>query len=192
MTDPVVDTPLVEQMESKFSTDISGQLLAEHHNQQTRDIRKLATILGPLSKDYETLLGILNDILSQGEGLEYDIQLSIAGNLIMPNNVVAVLVIPRKVKLKAGLVTSFARCRTRPSGEVRLTLNLNDSYIGEVKFNELTENGSFKLDLDYELNPGDVLSIKTFTTTDSRIKDVAITIVGCASLLRCEQPQEEE
>lgn len=176
---------LVEQMESKFSTSISGQLLAEHHDEQSRDIRKLAAILGPLATDYDSLLGILSQILNQGNGLEYDMQLSIAGNLIMPNNVVAVFTIPRRITLRAGLQGSIARCRTRPSTTVRLLIMLNDNYIGEVRFNDLTDEGLFEMALDQELNAGDVLTIKTHSVTDTRIKDVGITFVGCADLARC-------
>lgn len=181
----MVDTVIAIVPESKLSPEIDGDITAENHDEQSRDIKKLCNIVNVLYNENEFLKGAVQELVDKSSSIEYDITMSIIGHINFPNLLLGFVIVPRSMIIRKDFMNSFALSRVSPSEDMEFVVKVNDSFASRILFTAGTLAGVFSQSDSFTLNKGDMISIHTIDEVNSRIRDVSITITGCANLTSC-------
>lgn len=119
--------------------------------------------------------------------LPYDLSFFLAGNLLI-NSIVGSFIATRNIHIEAGAAGSLAYANTAipvSQASVALSVTHNGLQIGTITFTALATAGIISIPLDVDLVAGDRLQIVTPNPINNTLKDIVVTIVGCATATPC-------
>jgi hypothetical protein len=116
--------------------------------------------------------------------IPYDMAFFIAG-LMQPSTTVGSFAITRNVFIAAGAPGSVVKADVAASVATSLDVLKNGVIIGSIDYSIGSLTGAFTLVSPVNLITGDLLQIKTRTSVDVTLRDLTITIVGCAQTTNC-------
>ena len=137
--------------------------------------------------------GVERDIITEGAGgsstIPYDLAYYIAGNMLFPDAIAGSFLAIREITLSANLVGSLARAKVAPTGDTVYVINVDNgvtiTQVGTITFLSGDRDGSFTFASEIILQIGTTLEVVNPAVLDATIKDVAITLIGCAESIPC-------
>ena len=116
--------------------------------------------------------------------IPYDMAFFIAG-LMQPSTTVGSFAITRNVFIAANAPGSVAKADAAATVATSLDVLKNGTIIGSIDYSIGSLTGTFTLVSPVDLTAGDLLQIKTRSSVDATLRDLTITIVGCAQTTNC-------
>lgn len=163
-------------------SDLTG-LGADDHPQYHDDTR--GDIRYYQKTEVDTLLTGKSDV-GHIHNIPYDISYFIAGNMV-PDDMVGSYLAARNITIPAGS-SGLARCEVpivTGNPTVIYPLNKNGVEVGTITFIPEQEIGVVSFPASVSMVPGDRLQIVTPSTVDLDLKNLTITVVGCAVANNC-------